>query len=159
MKRRINARPKKYSLDEEIAQLRDFDLKGLQARWRSAFRKVAPPHLPPHLLFGILAYRLQVDEHGDLEPTTARALAQSGGTQSREQIAGRLTRLDRRQNNAEPGTVLMREWKGCQHRVMVMADGYSWNGKTYKSLSAVAFAMTGTKWNGPRFFGLRELDQ
>ena len=50
----------------------------------------------------------------------------------------------------------MREWKGRQHRVMVMTDGVAWNGKTYRSLSAVAFAMTGTRWNGPRFFGLRD---
>jgi hypothetical protein len=50
----------------------------------------------------------------------------------------------------------MREWKGRQHRVMAMAEGFAWNGKTYRSLSAVAFAMTGTRWNGPRFFSLRD---
>ena len=53
----------------------------------------------------------------------------------------------------------MREWKGRQHRVVVMADGFAWNGRTYKSLSAVAFAMTGTRWNGPRFFGMRRSDK
>ena len=53
-----------------------------------------------------------------------------------------------------PGTLLTREWDGHLQRVMVLADGFSWNGKTYPSLSKVAFAMTGTRWSGPRFFGL-----
>ena len=53
-----------------------------------------------------------------------------------------------------PGTLLTREWEGHLQQVMVLADGFSWNGKTYPSLSKVAFAMTGTRWSGPRFFGL-----
>ena len=57
---------------------------------------------------------------------------------------------------ATPGTVLVREWDRQAQRVMVMADGFAWNGQTYDSLSKVAFAITGTKWNGPRFFGLRD---
>jgi hypothetical protein len=52
--------------------------------------------------------------------------------------------------------MLVREWDRQPQRVMVMADGYAWNGQTYDSLSKVAFAITGTKWNGPRFFGLRD---
>jgi hypothetical protein len=55
-----------------------------------------------------------------------------------------------------PGTVLIREWDGAPQRVMVLADGFAWNGSTYKSLSQVARAITGTRWNGPRFFGLRD---
>src|SRR6266436_8563924 len=55
-----------------------------------------------------------------------------------------------------PGTVLIREWDRHSQRVMVMADGFAWNGQTYDSLSKVAFAITGTKWNGPRFFSLRD---
>ena len=54
------------------------------------------------------------------------------------------------------GTMLGREWKGRMHRVAVLSDGFSWNGKTYTSLSKIAHAITGTRWNGPRFFGLRE---
>ena len=57
---------------------------------------------------------------------------------------------------ALPGTVLVREWDRQAQRVMVMADGFAWNGQIYDSLSKVAFAITGTKWNGPRFFGLRD---
>jgi Protein of unknown function (DUF2924) len=155
----MRVRPRKHSIDEEIAHLRDLDLRGLHARWRAAFRKVAPSHLPRHLLFGILVYRLQADEFGDLDPATRRALERSRGIQSRKQVADRLEVLDRQQSRSEPGTVLMREWKGRQHRVVVMADGFAWNGRNYKSLSAVAFAMTGTRWNGPRFFGMRRSDK
>src|SRR5712672_1121339 len=83
-------------------------------------------------------------------------------------IASRLQRESRRQQNPtppdslvrgralSPGTVLVREWDRQSQRVMVMADGFAWNGQTYDSLSKVAFAITGTKWNGPRFFGLRD---
>ena len=155
----MRVRPGKHSIDEEIAHLRDLDLKGLHARWRAAFRKVAPPHLPRHLLFGVLVYRLQADEFGDLDPATRRVLEQSRGIRSRKQVADRLEVLDQQQSRSEPGTILMREWKGRQHRVVVMADGFAWNGRTYKSLSAVAFAMTGTRWNGPRFFGMRRSDK
>jgi hypothetical protein len=64
--------------------------------------------------------------------------------------------FDRKQVELAPGTVLMREWNDQPQRVMVMADGFAWNGRTYDSLSKVAFAITGTRWNGPRFFGLRD---
>jgi len=145
----------RLSSEDEIAQLRDLDLRGLQARWNIVFRKPAPLHLPRHLLFGVLAYRLQADVFGDLDAATKRALEQSTKAKSRNEIAEKLEAFDSQNISAEAGTVLMREWKGRQHRVMVMADGFAWNGTTYQSLSAVALAMTGTRWNGPRFFGLR----
>ena len=153
---RLSKRPLRNSVESEIAQLRGLDLRGLQARWKITFRKPALPHLPKHLLFGVLAYRLQADAFGDLDAATKAALERSGETKSRSVVASQLEAHDRRQTKAEAGTVLMREWKGRQHRVMVMTDGVAWNGKTYRSLSAVAFAMTGTRWNGPRFFGLRD---
>jgi Protein of unknown function (DUF2924) len=144
------------SLDEEIAHLRDLDLHGLRARWKSLFRQQPPPHLPRHLLFAILAYRRQADALGDLNPATARLLRQiatAGGTLG----ALRLTEeFGRRRAELKPGTVLMREWKARAYRVMVVDAGFAWNGKTYDSLSKVAFAITGTHWNGPRFFGLRD---
>ena len=65
--------------------------------------------------------------------------------------------LDQRRFATPPGTVLVREWDRKSHRVMVMPDGFAWNGETFASLSEIAFAIiTGTKWNGPRFFGLRD---
>jgi len=139
----------------EIAQLRGLDLRGLRARWKIAFRKPALSHLPKHLLFGILAYRLQADAFGDLDQATVAALERTDGAKSRSLVASQLDANDRRQAKPEAGTVLMREWKNREHRIMVMADGFAWKGNTYKSLSALAYAMTGTRWNGPRFFGLR----
>ena len=58
--------------------------------------------------------------------------------------------------SARPGTVLVREWQGTTHRVTVVADGFIWNGGSHSSLFAIARAITGTKWSGPRFFGIRE---
>ena len=64
--------------------------------------------------------------------------------------------LNRLTAELRPGTMLAREWNGRMQRVAVLADGFAWNGKTYPSLSKIAFAITGTRWNGPRFFGLRD---
>ena len=143
------------SIEEEIAQLRDLDLKGLRVRWRNAFGKPAPEHLTRCLLFRIIAYRLQADRLGDLDAETLKLLKQAPG-RSALAVAKDLARLDQRRFAPPPGTVLVREWDRKPHRVMVMSDGYGWNGRSFGSLSQVAFAITGTKWNGPRFFGLRD---
>lgn len=143
------------SPEREIAHLRDLDLAGLRARWKGVFRRSPPPHLPRRLLFGVLAYRLQADELGDLAPDTIRLLRQLGGGGTVE--AMRLTsELSQRRTDLRVGTILVREWNGRPQRTMVMADGFAWNGQTFDSLSAVAFAITGTRWNGHRFFGLRD---
>jgi hypothetical protein len=147
--------PAPRSLDREIAQLRDLDLSGLRARWKSVFRKVPPAHLPRHLLLGILVYRMQADALGDLAPDTARMLKQVGGDDKELDIQTLSSELVNRRADLRTGTILVREWNGRPHRVMVMADGFAWNGRSYDSLSAVAFAITGTRWNGHRFFGLR----
>jgi hypothetical protein len=68
----------------------------------------------------------------------------------------RVVTFDQKRTELTPGTVLVREWDRRSQRVMVMPDGFAWNGQTFDSLSKVAFAITGTKWNGPRFFGLRD---
>ena len=158
MKRTRSVAPKatRLSLNSEIAHLRDLDLHSLRARWRSIFRRQPPSHLPRHLLFAVLAYRLQADELGDLDPVTARLLKQIA-TGSGIVEASRLTdEFGRRRAELKPGTILMREWNAQTYRVMVVDEGFAWNGKTYDSLSKVAFAITDTNWNGPRFFGLRD---
>jgi hypothetical protein len=145
------------SIEEEIAQLRDLDLKGLRVRWRNAFGKPAPEHLTRYLLFRTIAYRLQADRLGDLDAETHKLLKQAAGQECpASAVAKDLARLDQRRVAPPSGTVLVREWDRKSHRVMVMPDGYAWNGRSFDSLSRVAFAITGTKWNGPRFFGLRD---
>jgi hypothetical protein len=145
------------SIEDEIAQLRGLDLKGLRVRWRNAFGKPAPEHLTRYLLFRIIAYRLQADRLGDLDAETLKVLKQAARQEGPvSAVAEDLARLDQRRFAPRPGTVLVREWDRKSHRVMVMSDGYAWDGRSFGSLSQVAFAITGTKWNGPRFFGLRD---
>ena len=148
--------PDRASLDEEIARLRGLDVGELRARWHTVFRRRAPPHLPRHLLFRILAYRLQANRLGELDNDSQRLLDRIGSG-SAERIDRLVANLNRPRAELRPGTLLTREWGGHLQRVMVLADGFTWNGKTYGSLSKVAFAITGSRWNGPRFFGLRRL--
>jgi Protein of unknown function (DUF2924) len=144
------------SLEDEIAHLRDLDRKGLRARWKGVFRRQPPLHLSRHLLFAMLAYRLQADALGDLASDTVRLLKLIGSNGSTVDTARLASEFDRRRINLKPGTILTRAWNGQCHRVMVVDAGFVWNGKTYDSLSRIAFAITGSKWNGPRFFGLRD---
>jgi hypothetical protein len=143
------------SVEDEIAHLRGLDLKGLRARWQSVLQRPAPDHLPRHLLFAIIAYRIQADRFGDLDHETTQLLDRTGAKESGTAMSARLVSYDQKRTGLTPGTVLVREWDRRSQRVMVMPDGFAWNGQTYDSLSKVAFAITGTNWNGPRFFGLR----
>ena len=146
----------KVSLDEEIAHLRDLELKGLRARWRSVIGRKAPSHLSRHLLFAIVAYRVQAEVLGDLDAETVRLLKKVGPARSGNEVVPLTDAFDQRRRELLPGTVLTREWNGLNHRVMVVKEGFDWGGRTYESLSKIAHAITGTKWNGPRFFGLRD---
>jgi hypothetical protein len=154
-KRRNGRITTETSVEEEIVHLRGLDLKGLRARWQSVFQRPPPDHLPRHLLFAIIAYRIQVDRFGDLDHDTRQLLDRTGAKESGTAMSARLVSFDQKRTELTPGTVLVREWDRRSQRVMVMSDGFAWNGRTYDSLSKVAFAITGTNWNGPRFFGLR----
>ena len=155
-KRQASGIATRTSVEDEIAHLRGLDLRGLRARWQSVFGGSAPAHLPKHLLLAIIAYRLQADRFGDLDHETRLVLDRTGVKESGAATSARLMTLDLKRTELMPGTVLVREWDRKSQRVMVMANGFAWNGQTYDSLSKVALAITGTKWNGPRFFGLRE---
>jgi hypothetical protein len=145
--------PDRKTLDVEIARLRDFDAASLSTRWRNVFGKPPPPHLPKHLVFRMLAYRLQAEHLGDLDGESRRLL---DNAMSPEAAGKRAVDASRLMSEVRPGTILAREWNGRMYRVAVMAEGFAWNGKTYPSLSKVAHGITGTRWNGPRFFGLRD---
>jgi hypothetical protein len=142
-------------VDAEIARLRDLDLAGLRARWRTIFRRTAADRLPRHLLFRVLAYRLQAERFGHLDKDTERFLDRvASGVQAGGEIKSADGHPSR--NGLQPGTILVREWNGVLQRVMVLDQHFAWNGTTYRSLTEVAVAMTGTRWSGPRFFGLRD---
>ena len=141
-------------LEDEIARVRDLDLSALRARWRSVSRRKAPDHLPRHLLYRMIAYRLQAECLGDLDRNTQRFLDKvAEGTRKGDELPASGHRGSR--HGLRPGTVLVREWDGKSQRVTVLDEGFAWNGSTYRSLTEVAFAITGTRWSGPRFFGIR----
>jgi hypothetical protein len=147
------ALPDRKTLDVEIARLRDLGVGELRSHWHTAFRRPPPPHRPRHLLFRILAYRLQAEQFGDLDAESQRLLDRS---ESPEKAGQSAMDFSRRTASVRPGTVLGRDWNGHMQRVAVLTDSFAWNGNTYPSLSKVAFAITGTRWNGPKFFGLRD---
>ena len=144
------------SVTAGIAHLRGLDLAGLRACWHSTLGRAAPAHLSKHLLFRILAYRLQADRFGDLDKETLRLLDQVGTDDGKVVGSSSARPSKSMERPLRPGTILMREWQGTPQRVMVLADGFAWKDKVYASLSETAFAITGTRWNGPRFFGLRD---
>ena len=143
--------PTQCQLKTEIALLGNLDLEALRNRWRTVFRRRAPPHLPRHLLFRMLAYQLQADLYGDLDRLVQRTLERLPS-----KIGKPVAKRAHITISLRAGTQLVREWKGKPYKVTVASDGFTWNGMTYPNLSKVAFAITGTRWNGPRFFGLRD---
>jgi hypothetical protein len=128
----------------QLASLEDAELHRL---WRVRIGRNVPSHLPRGLFQRLLSYRLQAQEFGDLDRSVRarldRALARDVGSQD---VLGH--------TGLKPGSVLVREHGGELHRVMVLDQGFAWAGNAYRSLSETAFAITGTKWNGRRFFGL-----
>jgi hypothetical protein len=132
-KNRRNGRAStKTSVEDEIAHLRGLDLKGLGSRWHSVFKKPAPVHLTRHLLFAVIAYRLQADRFGDLDHETKQVLDRTVAKETGPTTSARLASFDQKRTELSPGTVLVREWDRQSQRVMVMA---AWNGQTYDSLS------------------------
>src|SRR5215813_215106 len=117
MPRANNGRPQpdRKALDVEIARLRDLDVGQLRARWHTVFRRRVPPHLPRHLLFRILAYRLQADRLGDLDAGTRRLLDRIGSG-SLAETDHLVADLHRSRTELKPGTLLTREWDGHLQR-------------------------------------------
>ncbi len=148
--------PEISCIEAEIASLREFDHKTLRAQWRTVFGREAAAAVSRHLLFATLAYRLQADVMGDLDAGTVRFLKQMDTTSSKQATVSLTQAFEERRRVLSPGTVLTREWNGQHHTVRVLDSGFGWQGRTYSSLSEIAKTITGTKWNGPRFFGLRE---
>lgn len=127
-------------IEGELAALETMDLAALREAWRLRFGAV-PKLRSADLLRRNIAWRIQAAAYGGLDPDTRRRLRAVGGGGTGDGL--------------EPGTKLMREWKGMGHEVQVLEQGYAYAGARYASLSEIARTITGSRWNGPRFFGLR----
>ena len=138
-----------------VANLQGLDLNGLRRQWRAHLGGEAPAHLPRWLLMKVLAYRLQADPFGDLDKSIRRIL-RSGKDDGVSAPFDRREPQTREGVSLKVGALLVREWKGRLERVMTLEEGFAWSGQTFGSLSQIAKAMTGTNWNGHRFFGLRQ---
>lgn len=129
-------------VDELVAEIDRLDLDGLRALWGQRYGAPPPLRSVPIMRL-LLAWRVQSAAWGGLEPETRRTLARKGPVRAEGLGLG-------------IGARLTRQWQGRTHEVIVEAGGFQWQGRSYRSLSAVASAIAGTRWNGPRFFGLRE---
>jgi hypothetical protein len=140
----------KDSLDDRLAALPQMDRKALHALWAKLIGKPPNPALRREILIPIIAYRLQEMAFGGLKQSLEkrlRALAQDG-PEGRKRFEG-LTLPHK------AGTRYVREWQGKLYEVSVLPQGYEYNNRTYRSLSEIARSITGTRWSGPAFFGLK----
>lgn len=135
-----------------VAALRDTPTLELKQQWRELFGKEPTIFNRPYLI-SRLAYRIQELAYGGLRPETRARLEALG-----EQLDGGNVVLRRIRADSRPlaGTRLLREWHGIEHAVTVRHDDFEWEGRPYRSLSAIARAITGTRWNGWTFFGLKQ---
>ena len=134
-----------------LAALRTTTTPELKQQWRALFGTEPPPY-NRRFLESRLSYRVQELAYGGLKPTTVARLEALGEQLDGGNVVIRRTRVDDR---PIAGTRLIREYQGVEHTVTVRNDGYAYQGRPYRSLSAIARAITGTRWNGWTFFGIR----
>ena len=135
-----------------LGALKAMSVNELKAEWQALYDAPAPNN-SRNFLEGRLAYRIQELTYGGPDKQTRRLLDLLA-----DEVEGTLTRKAQIADPRNPvvGTKLIREWDGVAHTVTVLREGFDWDGRRFKSLSAVARAITGTRWNGYRFFGLRQ---
>jgi len=134
-------------LEQQIESLRRMSREQLKHRWRDLYRAAPPAALTPDLLARGIAWRLQENALGGLSPQACQRLGGSG------EAAPRLQRA-RARVSLRPGNRLVRRWRGRTYVVEVTDGGLMYEGATYSSLSVIASKITGTRWSGPKFFGL-----
>ena len=143
-------RPASEDLSEKLTALADLDTAGLRREWRRLYRSHPPLHIRRDLLVLAIAWKLQEKVYGGLTAAQKRKLA---GIAEELRKNGNLSASPA--IRLKPGLRLVREWRGETHDVLVLEDGFEWNGKRRRSLSAIAREITGTQWSGPRFFGVQ----
>jgi len=139
------------ALARQLVELESASTAELRGRWERAHKHPAPKRASRDLLLRAVAYHIQERAEGGLSKFTRRRLAKLAGRagKNREPKSPPNLRL-------KPGNRLIREWRGEIHRVTVLDDGFDWRGDLYASLSQIARAITGARWSGPLFFGLRK---
>jgi hypothetical protein len=137
-------------LKTEIERIQSLDIPALRKRWTALFGTSPSPRLGRVLMIRAIAYRMQERAFGGLKPSTQRVLDRFS------EAGGKKTQPCAPQQRAGAGTVLIRQWRGVQHRVTVLDSDVLYRGRRYKSLSEVARTITGTHWSGPLFFGLKK---
>ncbi len=138
--------PNVGQITHEIERISGLDLAGVRALWRATFKEEPPGALTRDLVVRQLAWHIQEKAFGGHDASTLRLL-DAYGRQDVDKVV-----LFRR---LKPGTSVVREYQGVRHIVTITEGGFAWQGRTYDSLSAIAREITGSRWNGPRFFGLR----
>jgi hypothetical protein len=133
------------AIEAEVDQVRSLGIDALRKRWRSMFGATPPKGLTKDIIARMIAYRIQEEAFGGLDRETVKLLDRLARGEKPKELNRRL----------KAGTVLVREYNGERHTVTVAPNGFLWRDQTYSSLSTIARAITGTAWNGPRFFGLR----
>lgn len=133
------------SLETQIREIGSLPLQALKLRYQAAYGRPPPPRLSHDLVLRALAYQIQAKSLGGLSRSTKKTLE-----------LDRSSRTCRRSRELTPGTQLIREWQGKTQTVEVLNKGFRWHSEHFQSLSAVARAITGSHWSGPRFFGLTE---
>ena len=140
-----------HGLKANISGLCEIDSVTLRARWQKLYGSEAPKRIGRDLLIRAIAYRMQEEAQGGPKPALRRRLkkmAKDLKTQGDRAITS--------QPRIKPGTRLLREWKGETHSVTALEEGFEFQGARYKSLSEIAREITGTRWSGPAFFGLKQ---
>jgi hypothetical protein len=135
---------------KQITDLDRLDQQQLKSKWRELFGQEPPAYRRGFLIKG-LAYRIQELSHGGLSENTRTRIEEL----KKEQATSKKTARRSPKHTPITGTRLIREWQGVRHEVTVVHNGFEYQGKTYKSLSVIARTITGTRWSGPLFFGLR----
>jgi hypothetical protein len=149
-----SAHPSDPAVEDELGRLATLPIAQLRLRYAQLFRTDPPKAFGPDLLRRSIAHQIQEKAYGGLTRSAQRLLDQMVKAYAAKP-GGRIV-LARR---IKPGSILVREWKRKSHRVVVLAEGFAYDGKTFSNLSEIAVLITGTRWNGPRFFGLRPKTQ
>jgi hypothetical protein len=141
----------KADLGQRLDELPQLDRTALRELWREVFGNIPHPGLRREILIPILAYRLQERAHGGLKPSAQKRLKALAEDFINGKKPGNGATVQPR-----AGTRVVREWQGKLHEVAVLENGFEYNGRTYRSLSKIAREITGTRWSGPAFFGMRK---